>query len=208
MQLSSHAIRHQQPIPAEYAFCQPGADSLCVLSSNRNPDLHWQDAPVATGSYALICVDPDVPSVATDVNQPDREVHDALPRVDFVHWLIANIPANVTSIAAGACSEGITARGKALPTGPEGSVQGRNDYTAWFKGDPDMEGLYLGYDGPCPPFNDAKVHRYFFRLFALDVAQLELPHGFGITELHRAMQGHILAETALYGTYTLNARLR
>lgn len=208
MQLSSQSLRHQQPIPEEFAFCQPGPDSPCVLSANRNPDLSWCDAPPGTRSFALICVDPDVPSVATDVNQSDREIADALPRVDFVHWLMANIPSDVTHIEVGACSDGITARGKAAPSGPKGSVQGRNDYTAWFAGDPEMDGLYLGYDGPCPPFNDAKVHRYFFRLFALDVAQLDLPRGFGMAELLRAMQGHVIAETALYGTYTLNPRLR
>lgn len=208
MQLSSQSLRHQQPIPEEFAFCQPGPDSPCVLSANRNPDLGWLDVPPGTRSFALICVDPDVPSVATDVNQADREVAEALPRVDFVHWLMANIPSTVTRIEAGACSDGITARGKASPSGPQGSVQGRNDYTAWFTGDPDMEGLYLGYDGPCPPFNDAKVHRYFFRLFALDLAHLDLHQGFGMPELHRAMLGHVLAEAVLYGTYTLNPRLR
>jgi phosphatidylethanolamine-binding protein (PEBP) family uncharacterized protein len=52
------------------------------------------------------------------------------------------------------------------------------------------------------------VHRYLFRLFALDVAQLTLPAQFGMADLHRAMQGHVLAEAVHYGTYTLNARLR
>src|SRR5690606_4428721 len=113
------------------------------------------------------------PSRPDDVNQPDREVPAELPRCDFVHWVMADIPADCRELAAGACSEGITARGKVDPAGPDGSRQGLNDYTGWFAGDADMAGEYLGFDGPCPPFNDAIEHRYFFRLFALDVAQLD-----------------------------------
>jgi phosphatidylethanolamine-binding protein (PEBP) family uncharacterized protein len=51
------------------------------------------------------------------------------------------------------------------------------------------------------------VHRYFFRLFALDVAQLDLPTPFTAADVHRAMHGHVLAEAALHGTYTLNPAL-
>ena len=44
-----------------------------------------------------------------------------------------------------------------------------NDYTGWFAGDADMGGTYNGYDGPAPPWNDLRVHRYHFQLFALDI---------------------------------------
>jgi Raf kinase inhibitor-like YbhB/YbcL family protein len=70
-----------------------------------------------------------------------------------------------------------------------------------------MAGDYLGYDGPCPPFNDSLPHRYFFRLFALDVERLPLPAGFSAAELQRAMHGHLLAEAALFGVYSLNPEL-
>jgi phosphatidylethanolamine-binding protein (PEBP) family uncharacterized protein len=83
-----------------------------------------------------------------------------------------------------------------------------NDYTGWFAGDAQMGGDYLGYDGPYPPFNDARVHRYFFRLYALDVASLDLPDRFTAADVQRAVQGHALAEAAVQGTYTLNPRLR
>jgi hypothetical protein len=208
MKLRSDSFEPGQPIPAEFAFGQPGSDSPCILSDNRNPHLAWSEVPAGTLGFALICVDPDAPTRPDDVNKTDREVPADLPRGDFVHWLLANLPADVREIAAGSCSEGVTAGGKTAPTGPAGSIQGKNDYTSWFAGDADMGGDYLGYDGPCPPFNDALVHRYLFRLFALDVAQLTLPAQFGMADLHRAMQGHVLAEAVHYGTYTLNARLR
>ena len=52
------------------------------------------------------------------------------------------------------------------------------------------------------------MHRYFFRLFALDVAILDLPERFTAADVERAMQGHVLAEAAVHGTYTLNTALR
>jgi hypothetical protein len=93
--------------------------------------------------------------------------------------------------------------GKRDPAGPAGSVQGANDYGG-FMGD----GVYLGYDGPCPPWNDALVHRYHFRVFALDVAGLALAPGYSEADLHAAMRGHVLAEASTWGTYTLNPSLR
>lgn len=208
MRLRSDSFQAGHRIPAEFAFGRRGdAGEPCVLSSNRNPHLAWDGVPAGTRSFALWCVDPDVPSSADAVNQPGRTVPADLPRVRFTHWLIANLPGELREIAAASCSEGITPRGKRNPPGPPGSVQGRNDYTAWFAGDAEMEGQYLGYDGPCPPFNDALPHRYFFRLFALDVERLDLEPGFDAATLLRAMHGHVLAETALYGVYSLNPSL-
>ena len=79
-----------------------------------------------------------------------------------------------------------------------------NDYTGWFAGDAQMGGDYLGYDGPYPPGHDLRLHRYFFRVFALDVERLDLPAKFTAADVFRAMHGHVLAETATYGTYALN----
>jgi Raf kinase inhibitor-like YbhB/YbcL family protein len=83
-------------------------------------------------------------------------------------------------------------------------VQGVNDFTGWFAGDADMGGEYLGYDGPCPPWNDALVHHYHFRLYALDVPSLALIEGFSVTDLRAAMASHVLDEAELIGTYSLN----
>ena len=208
MKLHSTSFDHRHAIPAEFAFGRRGdAGEPCVLSANRNPQLSWSEVPDGTRSFALLCVDPDAPSKPDDVNQAGREVPAELPRVDFVHWCMIDIDPGEREIAAGACSEGISARGKTAPAGPAGSRQGLNDYTAWFAGDAQMSGDYLGSDGPCPPFNDSIPHRYFFRLFALDVNTLELPARFTAADVLRAMQGHVLAEALSYGVYTLNPRL-
>jgi phosphatidylethanolamine-binding protein (PEBP) family uncharacterized protein len=97
--------------------------------------------------------------------------------------------------------------GKVQPSGPAGARQGINDFTGWFAGDAQMAGSYRGYDGPYPPFNDERVHRYFFRLFALDVASLPMEGDFTAGQVLRAMQGHVLAEAGIHGTYTLNPGL-
>ncbi|AHY60846.1 YbhB/YbcL family Raf kinase inhibitor-like protein [Stenotrophomonas rhizophila] len=202
MRLSSTRLQNGQPIAAEFA-----AGDAAGFAPNRNPPLAWSEVPEGTRSFALLCVDPDVPTVSDTVGRQDCTVPRDQPRADFVHWAMADIPATLREIAAGSCSEGFTVKGKTAPAGPAGSRQGLNDFTGWFAGNPDMAGQYLGYDGPYPPFNDERVHRYFFRLFALDVAQLDLPTPFTAADVHRAMHGHVLAEAALHGTYTLNPAL-
>ncbi len=202
MRLSSTSLQNGHPIAAEFA-----AGDAAGFAPNRNPQLAWSEVPEGTRSFALLCIDPDVPTVPDTVGRQDCTVPRDQPRADFVHWAMADIPAALREIAAGSCSEGFTVKGKTTPAGPAGSRQGLNDFTGWFAGNPDMAGQYLGYDGPYPPFNDERVHRYFFRLFALDVAQLDLPTPFTAADVHRAMHGHVLAEAALHGTYTLNPAL-
>ena len=202
MQLRSDSFENGQPIPATFTFGKV-ADPF-ALSDNHSPHLAWRDAPPLTRSFVLTCIDPDVPSKGDDVNQAGRTVPADLPRVEFVHWLMANIPAECGELAAGACSDGVTPRGKRDPIGPPGSVQGVNDFTGWFSGDDDMGGEYLGYDGPCPPWNDSLPHHYHFKLYALDVVELALVKGFSREQLQVAMAGHVLDEAELIGTCSLN----
>jgi len=208
MQLMSSSFGHEQRIPGEFAFAVPDAAQHLKLSSNRNPHLYWSGAPSATRSLVLLCVDTDVPTRADDVNKEGRVVPADLPRTEFYHWVMVDIPTVVLEIAAGACSDGIVARGKRTPTGPAGSRQGLNDYTGWFAGDADMGGEYFGYDGPCPPWNDELLHHYHFELYATDLVRFPLDGAFTGTDVRRAMTGHVLAEARLTGTYSLNPAVR
>jgi len=203
MRLTTDSFQPGQPIPGEFAMGLPDG-----FGGNRNPQLAWQGVPEGTRSFALLCIDPDVPTVPELVGRQDVEIPLDQPRSEFVHWAMVDIDAQLREIAAGSCSDGITAKGKQQPSGPAGARQGLNSYTQWFAGDAQMGGDYFGYDGPYPPFNDQRVHRYFFRLFALDVATLPLPARFGAGDVLRAVQGHVLAEAAVQGTYTLNPKLR
>jgi len=208
MQLMSSSFGHEQRIPGEFAFAVPDPVGHLRLSSNRNPHLSWSGAPSATRSLVLLCVDTDVPTRADDVNKEGRVVPASLPRTDFFHWVIVDIPPAVREIAAGACSDGILARGKRTPAGPAGSRQGLNDYTGWFAGDADMGGEYFGYDGPCPPWNDELLHHYHFVLYATDLVRCPLDRAFTGAAVRSAIAGHVLAEARLTGTYSLNPAVR
>ena len=208
MQLTSNSFKDGDKIPGEYAFCIEDTARHVSLGGNRNPQLAWRDAPAATRSFAVICHDPDVPSRGDDVNQEGRSVPASLPRIDFFHWVLVDLPAGVAQIAAGEFSATVTSRGKSGPAAAHGSRQGINDYTSWFTGDHDMNGDYHGYDGPCPPWNDELRHRYVFTVFALDVERLPLEGRFTGHQARAAMQGHILAQASLTGIYTLNPAVR
>ncbi len=203
MRIRSDSFENAQPLPDEFAMGLPDG-----FGGNRNPNLAWEDLPEGARSFALLCIDPDAPTVPETVNRKDQEIPVDQPRGDFVHWVVADIPATLREVAAGSCSDGVTAKGKQNPAGLPGARQGLNDYTGWFAGDADMGGDYFGYDGPYPPFNDLRMHRYFFRLFALDVATLALPDRFTAADALRAMQGHVLGEAVVHGTYSLHAKAR
>jgi Raf kinase inhibitor-like YbhB/YbcL family protein len=81
-----------------------------------------------------------------------------------------------------------------------------NDYTAFMAGS-EMAGDYFGYDGPCPPWNDKRLHHYVFTVYALDVESLDLPERFDGREALAAMRGHVLAEAGITGTYSLHPDL-
>jgi len=204
MNLTSSSFSEGKPIPAGFAFAEPDPETHIRWAGNRNPDLRWSDAPEGTKSFAIVCVDQDVPSDGTDVNQEGRTVPADLPRVNFYHWLLVDLPLATNEIEAGTHSEGVTARGKSGPAAPGGGRHGLNDYTGWFKGDPGMEGEYFGYDGPCPPWNDERIHHYTFTVYALDVERCPIGDPFSGTDLISGLDGHILDQASLMGTYSLN----
>ncbi len=110
-------------------------------------------------------------------------------------------------VKEGACSDGITPGGKQDPNGPQGSRQGINDYTGFMAGDPEMQGNYFGYDGPCPPWNDELVHHYRFKLFACDFDICPVEGAFTGQNVFQTIEGHVIAETELVGLYSLNPDL-
>ena len=208
MKLNSQSFNDGAGIPGEFAFCIPADAGHICLGTNLNPQLSWSDVPAGTKSFALICHDPDVPSRGDDVNQEGRTVPASLPRVDFFHWIVVDLPADLREITAGHFSSEVTPGGKPGPEAAFGARHGVNDYTAWFAGDDAMKGDYHGYDGPCPPWNDEIVHHYVFTLYALDVPRCPVQGRFTGADVRAAIAGHVLAEARLTGTYTLNPALR
>jgi Raf kinase inhibitor-like YbhB/YbcL family protein len=149
IQLTSSVFAEGQIIPKQHT-----ADG-----SNTSPPLTWSGLPEGTQSIALICDDPDA------------------PRGIWVHWVLFNLPAEVSDLA-----EGVSPRG-ALP---DGTQQGKNDFGK------------IGYGGPAPP--KGKPHRYFFKIYAVDKV-LDLAAGSTKEQLLAALKGHVLADGQLMGKY-------
>src|SRR5690242_8496888 len=84
-------------LPGQYAFCVPAAQGHVGLGANKNPKLSWSRAPKGTKSFAVIVLDPDVPSVPTDVNKEGKTIPKSLKRTVFYHWVLVDIPATVNS---------------------------------------------------------------------------------------------------------------
>lgn len=208
MKIWSRSFSDGDAIPEIHAFGVYDPEEHMRLGPNRNPHIAWSDLPQDTRSLALICVDPDAPSRADDVNQEGKVVSADLPRTDFYHWVMVDIAPALGEIAEGSCSDGVTAGGKNLPRGPKGTRQGINGYTGFLAGDPDLEGKYLGYDGPCPPWNDEIPHRYRFCLYALDLEKCPVQGEFEGTDVLEAIDGHVLAEARFTGVYSLNPKTR
>ncbi len=207
MKLWSDSWTNGDRIGAQYAAGRLDDKSSVGFSDNINPHLAWSDLPAGTKSLALICHDFDVPSKGDDVNKTDREIPSDLPRVDFFHWLLVDLPPAVAHIAEGEYSRGFTPRGKPGPGAAHGARQGVNDYTGWFAGDAERAGNYFGYDGPFPPFNDSLVHHYVFTLYALNTARLPVDGNFDGAQVRAALAGHVIDAATYSGTYTLNKRL-
>ena len=185
----------------------PADEGHVALGENRSPHLRWSETPEGTRSLAIVMHDPEVPSVGDDVNVGGRTVPHDLPRVDFYHWVLVDVSPTVTELPEGVDSDGVAARGKE-PGRTDHGVRGLNGYTAWFAGDGQMEGTYGGYDGPCPPWNDERLHNYYIDVYALDVPSLNLSGDFSGPEALAAIEGHVLAKATWAGTYTVNPSLR
>jgi Raf kinase inhibitor-like YbhB/YbcL family protein len=182
-------------LPLSSAFCMPPGSS--ATAEDKSPGLAWSAGPANTKSYAVIMIDPDVPTDLSLLNKPGVTIAADSPRMDIYHWVLINIPSKTHGLEPGADGYHFVPGGK--PIGPtEIGVRGTNDYWPYFNKRPmapaSMKGPYGGYDGPCPPTNDLRVHNYKFQVFALDVATLPLSGQFFAPAALKAMAGHIVAQ--------------
>ncbi len=189
-------------LPDSAAFCRSISPISVAPGPNQSLGVTWSPGPDGTRSYALTMVDPDVPQDLSTLNRAELNIPVDAPRTTFTHWVLADIPANTTALPAGIDGGGQVEGGKPLGITSHG-VRGQNGYARFFQG-----GTYGGYDGPCPPWNDLRAHRYLVRVYALDLPTLGLSVPFIREDMETAMAGHVLASGETGGMYTLNPNLR
>ncbi|MGO9006203.1 MAG: YbhB/YbcL family Raf kinase inhibitor-like protein [Beijerinckiaceae bacterium] len=143
-------------LSADYGFGCAGG--------NKSPHLAWSGAPAETKSFAITCYDPDAPTGS-----------------GFWHWVVVNIPPNVTELP-------VDAGNPQAPKLPAGALQTRTDYGA------------PGYGGPCPPAGD-HPHRYFFTVFAVSMESLPVNPDTSAAVVGFYLNFNTLAKTAVLGLY-------
>ena len=131
---------------------------------NKSPHLKWSGAPEGTKSFAITCYDPDAPTGS-----------------GFWHWLVVNIPADVTELA-------LDAGNPKAPKLPAGALQTRTDFGA------------PGYGGPCPPQGD-HPHRYLFTVFAVGAETLPVAADTSAAVVGFNLHFATLAKASLMGLF-------
>jgi Raf kinase inhibitor-like YbhB/YbcL family protein len=119
-------------------------------------------------------VPPEAKSLVLIVDDPDAPDPNA-PKMTWVHWVLYNLPASVEGLPEAVAAAQL----------PPGTLEGCNDWKR------------TGYGGPCPPVGR---HRYFHKLYALDISLPDL-HEPAKGMVEHAMSGHVLAQAQVVGTY-------
>jgi Raf kinase inhibitor-like YbhB/YbcL family protein len=153
MEISSSAFKDGEKIPIQYVM--PGAGG-----KNISIPLAWKNVPAGTKSFCLSIV--DIHPIAQN----------------WVHWLVINIPPQVTSIEEGASKKKM----------PKGSVEPRNSW-----GD-------IGYGGPQPPKGTGD-HPYVVTLYALNVEKLDLGANTSLSAFKKGIEGKVIGSASLTGKY-------
>jgi hypothetical protein len=146
-------------------------ESTAFQADGMIPSLYTCDGQDISPELRWDALPAGTQSLALIVDDPDA------PDQTFVHWVLYDLPPETKHLP-----QAVAAQSTLL----SGGVQGKNDFGK------------LGYGGPCPP---SGIHRYFFKLYALD-RELGLESGATKAQLEAAMSGHILAATELIGHYS------
>jgi Raf kinase inhibitor-like YbhB/YbcL family protein len=173
---TAFAVAHHCPEPKGLAAVTFRLTSPGFDDQGEIPAKHTCDGVDVSPALSWSGLPPGTRSVALVLDDPDAPDPRA-PKTTWVHWVLYDIPPDVGALAEGA-------------TDPQGVRAGRNDWKT------------TGYRGPCPPVGR---HRYFHKLYALDTVLPDLAQP-DKAKLERAMQGHVLAQATLVGTYQKKGR--
>jgi Raf kinase inhibitor-like YbhB/YbcL family protein len=148
--------------------------SPVFVDQGEIPRIHTCDGGDSSPALAWAGMPPSCQSLALICDDPDAP-DPAAPRMTWVHWVLYNLPPSSTGLPESVAAAQL----------PQGTLEAVNDWKR------------TGYGGPCPPIGR---HRYFFKLYALDVRLPDLNRPTK-KQLEEAMQGHILEQATLMGTY-------
>ncbi len=154
MEIQSSAFKDGGRIPVQYVMKAAGGKNVSL-------PLTWKDVPPGTKSLALSIIDP----------HPVAQ--------NWVHWLVVNIPPDVTSLPEGAS-------GKKMPPG---AAELKNSFGG------------TGYGGPQPPAGSGD-HPYVVTLYALNVAKLDVPVSTSLSAFKKALEGKVIGTTSITGMYS------
>jgi len=157
--LSSPTIKPNATLTEEQVFSGFGCSG-----KNQSPALKWTAGPKETKSYAITVYDPDAPTGS-----------------GWWHWVVYNIPASVTEVAAGIGDS----TGQRLPPG---SIQGRTDFGSH------------NFGGACPPQGD-KPHRYIFTVYALKIEKIDVPSDASAALIGFMINGNSLGKASFTAKY-------
>ena len=150
--LSSDELKNNEILPNAQVYKGYGCSG-----ENVSPQLSWQNAPENTMSFAIVCHDPDAP-------RPNG----------WYHWLVVNIPKNITSIKKA---------GKI-----ESALETLTDFET------------VGYGGACPPINHG-IHHYNFTVYALDVEKIDVKQNDKPTTVEAKILEHAIAKSTITGLF-------
>ncbi len=153
-QVYSNDIKPHQMLNKAQVY---NAGGCTGLGDNISPQLAWANAPEGTKSFAIICHDPDAPHAT-----------------GWYHWLVVNIPADISEIAADA------------------KINNALETITDFKQN--------AYGGACPPVGHG-IHHYNFSVYALDCEKLDVAPNTSPVEVEKLVQQHALAQATLTGLY-------
>ena len=157
--LSSPEIKANSTLPKSFEFNNFGCSG-----ENKSPALKWSGAPKDTKSFAVTMYDPDAPTGS-----------------GWWHWVVINIPADVTELLSNAGAANST-------TLPKGAIQGRTDFGA------------AAWGGACPPQGD-KPHRYIFTVYALKTDKIDVPADATAALIGYNIHGNMLGKASFTATY-------
>lgn len=192
-------------VPDSNVVCLPTKDGKSDQSGQSlRPTIGWSGAPATAKSYAIFVMDPDVPADFTDAGKDGKTLPVEAKRMNFFHYGVINIPAETTSFPGGAAD---VQPGLGIQLAND---MGANHYVA----------TPAQFGGPCPPWNDERLHHYHFIVMALDkdapIQDAEplahskwVPDNSAKATFNRlTASDHVLARGEVVGTYSLNPKMK